>query len=232
MAGGRARAKGWARRRGAMRRTSAHALRCVLFSLALRAAVSTLRICSCRIDLSQTTVLHCAPRSRRRNPLVCQREGCGSSSLLFVREGCGTVLPIITSCIDQTSPLLCNLFGSPVRAFFSLPVRAGPHTDREKLPTQARGPSRPHTEKFIIIVLESVSPKMQFQCIEVHYDRKSETRVPSHRNYPTKSQPFSIVWQDGADSVVDRLRLAPPPLSGGACALGAVVSTGAAAPSQ
>ena len=37
----------------------------------------------------------------------------------------------------------------------------------------------------------------------MHYDRKSETRVPSHRNYPTKSQPFSLVLHDGTDSVVD-----------------------------
>ena len=67
------------------------------------------------------------------------------------------------------------------------------------------------------------------------------TRTPApDAIYPTKSQPFSIIWEDSTDSVVDLRRLLqfarnfelglhkpstdPPPTSNGARAPGTVVS--------
>ena len=68
------------------------------------------------------------------------------------------------------------------------------------------------------------------------------TRTPApDAIYPTKSQPFSIIWEDNTDSVVDLRRLqlylrnfeqglhkapisAPPPTSNGARAPGTVAS--------
>jgi hypothetical protein len=39
-------------------------------------------------------------------------------------------------------------------------------------------------------------------------DRKSVTRTQARDGiYPTKSQPFSIIWEDNTDSVVDLRRL-------------------------
>lgn len=83
------------------------------------------------------------------------------------------------------------------------------------------------------------------QCIEVQ--SRTMTRTPAHDAiYPSNSQPFSIVWEDNTDSVVDLRTLNlyarnheqglhkaisdPSPASNGARAPpGAVVSNGAAA---
>jgi hypothetical protein len=41
-------------------------------------------------------------------------------------------------------------------------------------------------------------------CITADPHRKSATRTPApDAIYPTKSQPFSIIWEDNTDSVVD-----------------------------
>jgi hypothetical protein len=45
-------------------------------------------------------------------------------------------------------------------------------------------------------------------CITIAPHRKSVSRRPaSDAIYPTKSQPFSIIWQDNTESVVDLHRL-------------------------
>jgi hypothetical protein len=86
-------------------------------------------------------------------------------------------------------------------------------------------------------------------CIAADPRLKSMTRTPAPDALrPTKSQPFSIIWEDNTDSVVDLRTLLqivwnheqglykpstsmPPPTSNGARAQSAVVSQGAAAPS-
>jgi hypothetical protein len=86
-------------------------------------------------------------------------------------------------------------------------------------------------------------------CIAADPRLKSMTRMPAPDALrPTKSQPFSIIWEDNTDSVVDLRTLLqivrnheqglhkpstsiPPPTSNGARAQSTVVSQGAAAPS-
>jgi len=86
-------------------------------------------------------------------------------------------------------------------------------------------------------------------CIASDPRLKSMTRTPAPDALrPTKSQPFSIIWEDNTDSVVDLRTLLqivrnyeqglhkpstsiPPPTSNGARAQSTVVSQGAAAPS-
>ena len=86
-------------------------------------------------------------------------------------------------------------------------------------------------------------------CIAADPRLKSVTRTPAPDALrPTKSQPFSIIWEDNTDSVVDLRTLRqimrnheqglhkpstsiPPPTSNGARAQSTVVSQGAAAPS-
>jgi hypothetical protein len=83
-------------------------------------------------------------------------------------------------------------------------------------------------------------------CITADPRRKSTIRVPaSDAIFPTKSQPFSIIWEDNTDSVVDLRTLlclvrnfeqglyqlsasTPTPTSNRARASGTVVSNGAA----
>jgi hypothetical protein len=86
-------------------------------------------------------------------------------------------------------------------------------------------------------------------CITADPRLRSMTRTPAPDALrPTKSQPFSIIWEDNTDSVVDLRTLLqnvrnyeqdllkpstsiPPPTSNGARAHSTVVSNGAAAPS-
>ena len=92
------------------------------------------------------------------------------------------------------------------------------------------------------------SPRAR-SCIAADPRLKSMTRTPAPDALrPTKSQPFSIIWEDNTDSVVDLRTLRqimrnheqglhkpstsiPPPTSNGARAQSTVVSQGAAAPS-